>query len=78
MEHQCGLLTVSWEGYPRGGGKKHIRMTKGHPNMYKFNFFVCGASRPRAGYTVVLYECTTVALCGNRYAQQLLCVTYQG
>ena len=25
----------------------------------------------------MLYERTTVALCGMRYAQQLLCVTYQ-
>ena len=76
MEHKCGQFMVSREGYPRGGGKTHIRMTKGHSNMYEFSFF-WGALRPRAGYTVALYEHTTVALWCIGYAQQLLCVMDQ-
>ena len=42
----------------RGWLKKDIRMAKGHPNMYEFNFFVWGASHPGAGYKVLLYERT--------------------
>ena len=41
------------------------------------NIFVWGASRPREGYTVMLYERTTVAPCDIRYTQQLLCITDQ-
>ena len=41
------------------------------------NFFVLGASRPGAGYKVVVYERTTVALWCIRFEQQLLCITDQ-